>query len=197
MDSKCWWQRRLVAVLVGIVALLAVGGVAFATIPGSGGVVSGCYSKKDGTLRVIDASTAQCKIGEATLNWNQTGPQGPMGDTGPAGPQGPQGDTGLAGPQGPQGGNGPTGPQGPPGPSMSFVHVIGDQIPVPQYETISIQVDCPDGMVIVGGGFDGSAGVDIMHSIGVDVPAGWNIKATTSETEEWVRGYAVCAGPSS
>jgi hypothetical protein len=191
MDSKR--QRRHVAVFVGVVAL-AVGGVAYATIPGSGGLVSGCYSKKDGTLRVIDSSTGQCKIGEAALNWNQTGPQGPKGDAGPAGPQGTQGPQGA---QGPQGGNGPTGPQGPPGPSTSFVHVIGDQISVPQYETISIQVDCPDGMVVVGGGFDGSAGVDIMHSIGVDAPvAGWNIKATTSETEEWVRGYAVCAGAS-
>jgi hypothetical protein len=185
MDSKCWWQRRLVAVLVGVVALLAVGGVAYATIPGSDGVVSGCYAKKDGTLRVIDSSTAQCKITEAALNWNQTGPPGPKGDTGTAGPQGSQGPRGA------------TGPQGPPGPSTSFVHVIGDQISVPQYETLSVRVDCPDGMVAVGGGFDGSAGVDILHSIGVDYPAGWNIKATTSKTESWVRGYAVCAGTSS
>src|SRR5215467_13694795 len=78
-------------------AVLAVGsGVALATIPGSGGVVSGCYAKKDGTLRVID-STAQCRSGEAALNWNQTGPQGPQGAQGPQGPQGATGPQGVAG----------------------------------------------------------------------------------------------------
>ncbi len=43
------------------------------------------------------------------------GPQGPVGETGPAGPQGPAGETGPAGPQGPAGETGPAGPQGPTG----------------------------------------------------------------------------------
>ena len=43
------------------------------------------------------------------------GPQGPAGDVGPAGPQGPAGDVGPAGPQGPAGDVGPIGPQGPVG----------------------------------------------------------------------------------
>ncbi len=42
-----------------------------------------------------------------------TGPQGPVGATGPTGPQGPAGETGPVGPQGPVGATGPTGPQGP------------------------------------------------------------------------------------
>ena len=43
------------------------------------------------------------------------GPQGPVGETGPAGPQGPIGLTGATGPQGPAGVAGPVGPQGPVG----------------------------------------------------------------------------------
>ena len=48
------------------------------------------------------------------------GPQGPIGETGPAGPTGPQGpigETGPAGPTGPQGPVGETGPIGPQGPA--------------------------------------------------------------------------------
>jgi len=93
-------QRRILRATAAGIAVLAVGsGVALATIPSSGGVVSGCYAKKDGTLRVID-STAQCRSGEAALNWNQTGPQGPQGSQGPQGLQGAQGPQGATGPQG-------------------------------------------------------------------------------------------------
>src|SRR5215471_16423164 len=90
-------QRRILRATAAGIAVLAVGsGVALATIPGSGGVVSGCYAKKDGSLRVID-STAQCRSGEAALNWNQTGPQGPQGSQGPQGATGPQGAAGVSG----------------------------------------------------------------------------------------------------
>jgi hypothetical protein len=178
MGTKRWWQRRLVVAAVGVAVLLVGGGVAFATIPGSGGAISGCYAKKDGTLRVID-SGAQCKIGENVLTWNQTGLQGAPG---PAGPQGPKGDTG---------------PQGPPGPSASpgFVHVIGNQIAVPEYELTDVAVECPDGKMAVGGGFQGSDAVRVLQSIGVDYPAGWAVEATSTLPESWVRAYAVCADP--
>jgi hypothetical protein len=124
--------RRLA--LVAALALVGAG-VAYAAIPDSSGVIHGCYSTKNGSLRVID-SAAKCANGEVALNWNQQGPkgdtgapgpqgpkgdpgaigpQGPKGDAGPAGPQGPKGDTGPAGPQGPKGDAGPAGPQGPKG----------------------------------------------------------------------------------
>ncbi len=49
--------RRSPAMAVAIAVLVvAVSGVAYATIPGSNGVISGCYSKLTGALRVIDAS---------------------------------------------------------------------------------------------------------------------------------------------
>src|SRR5712691_4074663 len=102
---------RLLLVCAAILALAA--GVAYATIPDSGGVIHGCYSKTSGALRVIDTGLGQtCNGTENPLNWSQTGPTGPQGNTGATGPQGPQGNTGATGPQGNTGATGPQGPQG-------------------------------------------------------------------------------------
>jgi hypothetical protein len=68
------------ALLVAIVALaVALGGVAYAAIPDSAGVIHGCYSRT-GALSVINTSAGQtCGRGTTALNWNQTGPQGQPG----------------------------------------------------------------------------------------------------------------------
>lgn len=117
------WRRLRVPwkVLVPTVAALGVGGaVAAASIPGSNGVITGCYvtnpnvSEFDqpiGALRVIDPSDTtntnpganSCMDGETTITWNQQGPtglQGAPGATGTTGPQGPPGATGQQGAQG-------------------------------------------------------------------------------------------------
>jgi type VI protein secretion system component Hcp len=91
-------RKKLTFVVAGTIAALAVGSVAFASIPGSGGVISACYEKGSGKLRVTDTDTNKpkaCTSDEVPLSWNQEGPQGP---------QGPQGAPGPAGPQGPAGG---------------------------------------------------------------------------------------------
>jgi hypothetical protein len=98
--------------LVAVLALVGAG-IAYAAIPDSSGVIHGCYATKNGALRVID-SAAKCATGEVALNWNQ---QGPKGDTGATGPQGPKGDPGATGAQGPKGDAGPAGPQGAAGPA--------------------------------------------------------------------------------
>lgn len=110
--------RRTRWFLVGaVVGAALVGGVAFAAIPGSDGVIHGCYQKNVGNLRVIDPSAGdQCRPSEVPIDWSQTGPAGPQGPKGDTGPQGPKGDTGPAGPQGPKGDTGPAGPPGPTGP---------------------------------------------------------------------------------
>jgi hypothetical protein len=116
------WSRRSLVLAAGVAALLVVGGTALATIPGSDGVIKGCYAKKDGTLRVIDAASSQCKPTESALSWNQKGPkgdpgpQGPRGYDGQTGPTGPAGADGLPGQEGPQGDTGEQGLQGVPGP---------------------------------------------------------------------------------
>ena len=101
------WRVRLIAIAVGA---FAVGGVAFAAIPDSGGVIHGCYLKNVGLLRVIDTTKDHCTSLETAIQWSQTEPQGPIG------PAGPKGATGLPGPAGNPGGTGAAGPAGPAGP---------------------------------------------------------------------------------
>jgi type VI secretion system Hcp family effector len=79
-------------------------GVAFATIPDSGGVIHGCMANSSGvfgpakgTVRIIDSATDKCQANETAVQWSQTGPAGQAGAQGAAGPQG------ATGPQGPKG----------------------------------------------------------------------------------------------
>lgn len=113
---------RLRWLVAGVVVGAIGGGVAFASIPDSSGVINGCYQKNVGNLRVIDPSAGDsCRPSEIPISWNQTGPQGLRGPTGPQGPkgatgaQGPKGATGAQGVQGPRGTTGPQGAQGPRG----------------------------------------------------------------------------------
>jgi hypothetical protein len=91
--------RRAARLGITAAVLFAVaGGIAYATIPDSGGTIHGCYQKNSGQLRVVDPSPGDsCSASERPLDWSQVGPQGPQG---PAGPQGPTGDTGPRGPAG-------------------------------------------------------------------------------------------------
>lgn len=82
-------RPRTIALAVGLAALAATG-IAYATIPGPGGVIHGCYDTKTGVLRVIDPSAGGlCSLKETDLQWNQTGPQGLAGPQGAPGPRGP------------------------------------------------------------------------------------------------------------
>ena len=76
--------------VVGYIALfVAVGGVGYASIPDTKGVVHGCYDTTDQTngaspLYVIDpSSTSSCPQGRAApmtaLDWNGSAPNGPQG----------------------------------------------------------------------------------------------------------------------
>ncbi len=85
--------------MITVVAIgLMAGGVAYASIPDSTGVVHGCYGKLNGALRVIDTAKSQkCAANELALNWNQTGPKGATGAKGAAGPKGATGPRGPIG----------------------------------------------------------------------------------------------------
>jgi len=73
---------KKIAVL--LVLAIVFGGVAYATIPDSGGVIHGCY-KANGDLRVIDSPSQSCAMNETALAWSQEGPQGATGAQGLAG----------------------------------------------------------------------------------------------------------------
>jgi type VI secretion system secreted protein Hcp len=105
-------RSRALKVALPVAAVLGAGtAVAIAAIPSSSdGVIHACYVTTSGALRVIDVEAnppKTCTSGEATLTWNQTGPQGPQGDPGPPGADatdtsgGFGTDTGAAQPGGP------------------------------------------------------------------------------------------------
>ncbi len=107
--------------------LVAGGGTALAAAASSGpvdssGVIYGCYTNGaiNGTHAIVlqDAGS-NCPKGTTSVSWNEHGPAGPAGATGPACPQGPAGETGAIGPAGPAGPQGAPGPEGPPGPAAS------------------------------------------------------------------------------
>ena len=101
--------------------VLAAGGFAVAAIPGPDGVITGCFKKTTGALRVIDRNKA-CGKGEQSIAWNErgrrgsAGERGPKGERGPGGRRGPKGDRGRRGPEGARGPRGPEGVRGPRGP---------------------------------------------------------------------------------
>jgi hypothetical protein len=139
LSKRTWFVALAVAATFAVAA-----GIGYAAIPGSSGVINGCYGKLTGILRVIDAEAGKtCTSFETPISWNEQGPKGdqgiagPKGDPGPQGVQGargekgdkgdqgaqgiqgPRGDKGDAGPPGPKGDTGPVGPRGeigPPGP---------------------------------------------------------------------------------
>lgn len=99
-------KRSKVAIaLSGVLVLGGVGaGVSYADIPNSTShVYTGCYSGT-GALRLINAQVGNhCASNEATVTWNQAGPQGIQGVPGATGA------SGAAGAVGPQGVPGPSG----------------------------------------------------------------------------------------
>jgi hypothetical protein len=52
--------------------------VAVASIPASDGVISACFDRSSGAVRIIDADKTKCKTGERLITWNQRGLTGPQ-----------------------------------------------------------------------------------------------------------------------
>jgi hypothetical protein len=105
-------RTRRSSIIAVVVVGAAAGGIAYASIPDSKGVIHGCYRKTSGQLIVIDSSGKGCEEGWTPLTWSQTGPTGARGPTGPTGATGLTGATGATGPTGPTGPTGATGLKG-------------------------------------------------------------------------------------
>src|SRR3954447_2413919 len=89
------------AALGAAAAALVVATFAFGSIPGSDGVIHGCY-KSNGELRVIDPSASKkdqssCKNDETALDWNRQGVKGDTGAPGTPGTPGAPGEKGETG----------------------------------------------------------------------------------------------------
>jgi hypothetical protein len=94
------------AIAVAVLApFVAVSGIAIASIPGGGAVISACYQKNGGGLRVIDTAkhghAGKCGKSEKGLAWNQQGVQGIHGRQGMQGVKGDPGMQGVKGDPGP------------------------------------------------------------------------------------------------
>lgn len=145
-------NRKLIAAGSGLALALGAGSVAYAAIPGSDGVIHGCYDNSTGQVRLTDPARGKpksCSNSETAISWNQTGPQGPAGPAGPQGATGPQGAPGPKGDQGETGDTGATGPAGPAGTSKGYFKYVG-RADAPQgfYSTVA-SLSLPAGHFIV------------------------------------------------
>src|SRR5947208_2782266 len=85
-------KRDLLSAAAGAaVASALAGGIAWAAIPGAGGLINGCYQKNEGLLRVIDRATTACLASEIPIAWNAQGIEGAKGESGPPGANGRNG----------------------------------------------------------------------------------------------------------
>lgn len=186
------------AVIVPIALVLAIGGVAYAAIPGSDGVIKACYDKPgllglgQGSVRVID-SAASCRSTETQLTWNQKGPQGEKGETGAPGAQGDKGEAGA---------DGAPGPKGDPGVARFYTRskvfdTPGDTDPNSSVENVAIaEVHCDEGDVATGGGYNLNAPnrqtVAFNHASFDD--AGWRLRVDNTSPETFTAAVEVrCA----
>jgi hypothetical protein len=65
-------MRKLVIFLAAIFVILGADTV-YASIPGSDGIIHGCYDNARAIISIID-STLSCPLNETTLNWSQSSP---------------------------------------------------------------------------------------------------------------------------
>jgi hypothetical protein len=101
-SSRIRQMRLLVAGSVIGLSLGMIATLAYAAIPGTGGLISACVSSVgfngQHILTLLDVSQkSTCGEGQNLVTWNQTGPQGPQGPKGDTGAQGPKGDPGTPG----------------------------------------------------------------------------------------------------
>ena len=96
-------RKNLVLFTAGLLGAIAVAtGIALAAIPDNG-VITGCYTKSGGKLRIIDGTVTNCKSPETKLEWNVLGPKGDPGTNGTDGTNGTNGTNGTDGVHGKDG----------------------------------------------------------------------------------------------
>lgn len=176
MLSSSRVRRPSPALVLAVIALLiALGGATYAAIPGSDGVIRGCY-KNGGNLRVVE-SASDCKQSETAISWSQEGPAGPPGPPGPPGS----------------------------GAAVSGHELVAVNRIIPPYSgtgqavEATLQPTCPPGKKVTGGGYGRSINqsvpqdVYVSHSYPPTVRA-WVVRAVSfSRDPVGVEATAICA----
>ena len=141
-------RRTPTLVGLSLLAVGVVGGLVYAAIPGTNGVIQGCYDG-GGNVKVVDA--LPCPKGYTALQWNAQGVKGDKGDTGATGATGAPGATGATG---------ATGAAGAAGVTMFASHQpasVGINSDIQYHEVLGLALNIPAGgySIIVAGNFDG------------------------------------------
>lgn len=189
--KRKWW----------IVASVVLGssmvfGVASAAIP-SENVISGCYAKNSGTLRVIDPSLTACKSSESSLDWNVHGPKGEKGDQGDMGPQGPAGVSGarftLSGEHTFTGflSEEILSTNVPPG---NYIFIATVQAVFDPTGSFALQCDVKDGSLILGNGIQSETAGGFNGWLTLTFTAGATVPAAGTEIGLWCRNAGTPTG---
>jgi hypothetical protein len=138
-------SRPSPALVLSTIALLAaLGGGAWAAIPGPEGIIHGCYNRHNGALRVIDTTARQrCRRRESELDWDEIGPPGPRGGGGKAGKNGTNGKNGV------NGKNGTNGTPGAPGVSNAYTGGQSGSVGLSSTPTGVLALSVPSGDYVV------------------------------------------------
>jgi hypothetical protein len=176
---------RAAALLVVTAAIIVGGSIAYAAIPDSSGVFTGCRSNSNGSLRLIDKTVAtssplgRCTAAETEVQWGQTGPQGLVGATGPQGPQGNPG----------------------PAATLDNLNVFWTSQgfrDLDSRESATIFAFCPSGSRRVAGGFS-SRDVTVHSSLpfeSANGDQGWQVSGTADfaliSSDAFLRPWVVC-----
>lgn len=64
------WRRRLLWLVAAAAALIVAGGVAYASVPDSAGVIHGCRNNESGIVKISESG--QCKESETAFDWVQS-----------------------------------------------------------------------------------------------------------------------------
>ncbi len=152
-------MRRLligpvVAISVGLCALVVGGGIADALIPDANGTLHACL-KKQGDAYVIDPSAGQTCGKDTPLDWNKTGVAGAQGTIGPEGTIGPKGATGISG-----------------------YEQQSTQFTTDGSGSGSGETDCSAGKVALAGGYELTTSLIPLHSAPNDDGTGWVVGVT-------------------
>lgn len=166
---------------VAAAALAAAVGVGIASaagvrlpFSGDGNTINGCYSS-GGALKVLTPNEPTCPKGYVPIQWNQTGPQGPAGS------------------------QGATGAQGEPATLDNLTTVqYAKSVEVGALgDAEFVQVDCPAGSIVTGGGVDVSGNVEV-HASQPYAGDGTSVKGWTADgqggtlTGGTLTAYVVC-----